>query len=159
MVPISRSLNLNDNRCQNRRKKNAGSSQNRRGMQSSLSDRARKRTGGSDGDGVVQKRRALKMSSLVMRTHHPGSAVLLWWQTTEKDEWGYGHLSNLIQALEDSSQVRGVVFVRHVSSARWKQEHGWCLEFHPWKPNKIIIQVETRPDPSLTLEIPQRERK
>lgn len=90
-------------------------------------------------------------------SHHPGSRVLRWWQTCVKDEDGYAYLSDLVQNLDSSTQIRGTGFLKRVSSQDWQEKHGWSVNFHAWKPNKI--RVETRPGSSLALEIPQGERK
>jgi len=74
------------------------------------------------------------------QTHHPGSAVLSWWEETPKDQEGYAGLSDLVQVLEERTEIRGIAFLKHLSSPSWKQEHGWRLELHPWRANRVRVE-------------------
>jgi len=75
-----------------------------------------------------------------IESQHPGSAVLRWWQQTLKDQEGYGRLSDLVQVLEERTEIRGIAFLKRLSSPSWEQEHGWCLELHLWRPNRVKVK-------------------
>lgn len=88
----------------------------------------------------MRKRRSEKMTEI---QSHPGSAVLQWWQQTPKDENGYAPLSSLIQVLEERTEIRGIAFIKRLSSSpSWEQEHGWSLELHPWRPNRVKVKTQ-----------------
>jgi len=77
------------------------------------------------------------------RSGHPGSVFLTWWSRATKND-GYGSLSDLLQFFEETTKVRGVVFLKRISSPEWEQRYGWRAEFHPWQPNRIRIKVKAQ---------------
>jgi len=74
------------------------------------------------------------------QTQHPGSAVLSWWEETPKDQEGYGRLSDLVQVLEERTEIRGIAFLKCMSSSKWKREYAWSLELHPFRANRVRIE-------------------
>lgn len=77
-----------------------------------------------------------------MESHHPGSASIEWFETAEKDKDGYSSLSSLATYLKDRCGIEGQAFIKHVSSDQWREEHGWRLKLHTWKPNKVTLEKE-----------------
>ena len=78
--------------------------------------------------------------SMSSQTHHPGSAVLSWWEPAVKDEEGYAKLTELLDVLNTSTQIRGPSFLKEASKPEWKERYGWRVELHPWKANRIRVK-------------------
>lgn len=78
--------------------------------------------------------------STEIQSQHPGSAILGWWEPAVKDEEGYAKLTELLDVLNTSTQVRGPSFLKEASNPEWENRYGWRLQLHSWKANRIKVR-------------------
>jgi len=80
--------------------------------------------------------------SSVKTRRHPGSLILEWYHLSHKDEEGYAPLSSLVEYLKEQCGIDSPVFLKRLSSKEWKDQYGWRLQFHPWKPNRVKLNSQ-----------------